>query len=247
MNFHDQCLHSHVSLNTQMYWLTQDLIFPPVEKAEVWGGLALGGDLSPERLLLAYCSGIFPWYETGQPIIWHAPDPRFVLFPANLKVSKSMRPVLNRQRFSITYDRHFEAVMRHCQQQKRKGQQGTWITEDMVAAYVRLHQLGYAHSVEAWQEDTLVGGLYGIALGSVFFGESMFSEVSNASKAAFITLVQQLQPLGFTLIDCQVHTTHLESLGAEDIPRYLYMQLLEKGIQQDTVLPDNWRKPTYGG
>lgn len=226
-----------------MYWLTHELIFPPVEEAEDWGGLALGGDLSPERLILAYCSGIFPWYEEDQPIIWHAPDPRFVLFPHKLKVSKSMRPVLNQRRFTITYDKHFETVIRHCQQRKRKGQQGTWITEDMIAAYSRLHRMGIAHSVEAWQDNKLVGGLYGISLGSVFFGESMFSYVSNASKAAFITLVQALQSLNFTLIDCQVHTKHLESLGAEDISRRMYMQLLANGLQQDVKVPDSWHKP----
>lgn len=225
-----------------MYWLTHDLIFPSVEEAEDWGGLALGGDLSPERLVMAYSSGIFPWYEEGQPIIWHAPDPRFVLFPHKLKVSRSMRPVLNQQRFTITYNKNFEAVMRHCQQRKRKGQQGTWITEEMIAAYVRLHRMGIAHSVEAWQDDKLAGGLYGIALGGVFFGESMFSYVSNASKAAFITLVQELKSLHFTLIDCQVHTNHLESLGAEDISRAMYMKLLADGLQRKPEIPESWKK-----
>ncbi len=224
-----------------MYWLTHELAFPPVEEAEEWGGLALGGDLSPERLLLAYASGIFPWYEEGQPIIWHAPHPRFVLFPEKLKVSKSMRPVLNQSVFDIAYDQDFNGVIRQCQQTKRKGQRGTWITEEMVEAYSRLHSLGFAHSVEVRQQGRLVGGLYGISLGSIFFGESMFSKVSNASKAGFITLVHDLVKRHFTLIDCQVYTPHLESLGAEEIPRSQYMSLLEKGLSHET-LQGNWRK-----
>lgn len=222
-----------------MYWLTDELIFPPVEEAEDWGGLALGGDLSPERLLLAYCSGIFPWYEEGQPIIWHAPDPRFVLFPDKLKVSKSMRPILNQKKFDITYDTDFRSVIRQCQQTRRRGQRGTWITGEMLEAYCDLHQLGFAHSVEVRQEGKLVGGLYGLSLGSLFFGESMFSKVSNASKAGFTTLVHDLKKLDFTLIDCQVHTYHLESLGAEEIPRKAYMRLLKEGLESD-ILRGQW-------
>lgn len=218
-----------------MYWLTDQLVFPPVEEAEDWGGLALGGDLSPERLLLAYCSGIFPWYEEGQPIIWHAPDPRFVLFPQKLKVSKSMRPILNQKKFAISYDTDFLNVILHCQQTKRRGQRGTWITEEMLEAYCNLHQLGLAHSVEVRQEGKLVGGLYGISLGNIFFGESMFSKISNASKAGFITLVHDLQKQGVSLIDCQVYTKHLESLGAENIPRKEYMDLLDEGLDADTL------------
>lgn len=227
-----------------MYWLTDELIFPPVEEAEDWGGLALGGDLSPERLLLAYCSGIFPWYEEGQPIIWHAPDPRFVLFPDKLKVSKSMRSILNQKKFDITYDTDFRNIIRQCQQTRRRGQKGTWITEEMLEAYCGLHQLGFAHSVEVRQAGQLVGGLYGISLGGIFFGESMFSKVSNASKAGFISLVRYLQKLGFTLIDCQVHTQHLESLGSEEIPRKEYMYLLEEGLYVDTLRGSwtSWRK-----
>lgn len=217
-----------------MYWLTDELIFPPVEEAEDWGGLALGGDLSPRRLLLAYCSGIFPWYEEGQPIIWHAPDPRFVLFPEKLRVAKSMRPILNQKKFDITYDTDFHSVIRSCQKVKREGQPGTWITEEMLQAYCHLHHLGLAHSVEVKQKGQLVGGLYGVSLGSIFFGESMFSKASNASKAGFITLVHHLQKEGVTLIDCQVHTPHLESLGAEEIPRSRYMMLLEKDLNHPT-------------
>ena len=219
-----------------LYWLTDQLAFPPVEGAEEWGGVALGGDLSPERLLLAYRSGIFPWYEEGQPIIWHAPDPRFVLFPEQLKIARSMRPILNQKRFRVTSDQDFRAVVERCQQTPRAGQWGTWITDDMLEAYCRLHQLGHAHSVEVWQEEVLVGGLYGIVLGTIFCGESMFSAVSNASKVGFITLVRHLQA-HFTLIDCQVHTPHLESLGAELISRQQYMQALSLGQQQ----PSAWR------
>ncbi|WKN29618.1 leucyl/phenylalanyl-tRNA--protein transferase [Porifericola rhodea] len=214
-----------------LYWLSNDLNFPPVEEAEEWGGIALGGDLSPDRLLLAYCSGIFPWYDEGQPIIWHAPDPRFVMFPERLKVSRSMRPIFNQKKFDITLDTDFRQVITACQQTRRRGQQGTWITDEMLEAYCYLHKLGYAHSVEVWQKGQLLGGLYGVSLGSIFFGESMFSKVSNASKAGFITLVWELQKRGFSLIDSQVHTPHLESMGAEEIPRSDYMELLNQALE----------------
>ena len=219
-----------------MYWLTDRLAFPPVEEAGEWGALAVGGDLSPARLLLAYRSGIFPWYEAGQPIVWYAPDPRFVLFPPKLKVSRRMRPILNQARFTVTYDTQFQAVVRHCQQVARPGQLGTWITEAMREAYTRLHTLGHAHSVEVWQHDELVGGLYGLMLGSVFFGESMFSYADNASKVGFITLVRWLCAHGCTLIDCQVQTPHLARWGAEHVPRRDYMKWLAQGLQQ----PKQW-------
>jgi leucyl/phenylalanyl-tRNA--protein transferase len=217
-----------------LYWLTNELVFPPVEEAEDWGGIALGGDLSPDRLLLAYTSGIFPWYDEGQPIIWHAPDPRFVLFPDELKVSKSMRPIFNRKKFNITLDTDFYSVIRACQQQRRQGQDGTWITDEMLEAYCFLHKLGYAHSVEVYKDDKLVGGLYGVSLGKMFFGESMFSKVSNASKAGFIMLVRELQKRDFSLIDSQVHTHHLESLGAREISREDYMRRLNKAMKAAT-------------
>ena len=220
-----------------MYWLTDRLAFPPVEAAEEWGGLAVGGDLSPERLLLAYRSGIFPWYDARQPIAWYAPDPRFVLFPHKLKVSRRMRPILNQQRFTVTYDTQFGEVIRRCQQIARPGQLGTWITEEMREAYYRLHILGHAHSVEVWQQDELVGGLYGLMLGSVFFGESMFSRVDNASKVGFITLVRRLREHGCTLFDCQVHTPHVERWGAENVPRSDYMKLLAQGLQSPRQWP----------
>jgi len=217
-----------------LYWLTDNMGFPPVEDAEEWGGIALGGDLSPKRLLLAYRSGIFPWYEKGQPIIWHAPDPRFVLFPDELKISKSMRPIFNQNKFDISLDTDFHSVIQNCQQSNRKGQHGTWITEEMLEGFTQMYELGYAHSVEVRQDGELVGGLYGVSLGKIFFGESMFSRVSNASKAGFIRLVQELKKRKFNLIDSQVHTPHLESLGARHISRDRYMKLLDKSIYQTT-------------
>lgn len=202
--------------------------FPPPESANALGILAIGGDLSEVRLLRAYRDGIFPWYSAGEPITWWNPDPRFVLFPADLKVSKSMRPYFNKKKYLATVDRAFVEVIRSCQGVVRRGQDGTWISEEMLAAYVRLHQSGYAHSVEVWDEHgQLVGGLYGVALGRVFFGESMFSHRSNASKFGFIWLVQQLETHGFVMIDCQVYTAHLESLGAGEIPRSEFLDILK--------------------
>jgi len=188
----------------------------------------VGGDLSVDRLLAAYRQGIFPWFNPDDPIIWWSPDPRFVLFPDELKIHKSMRPYFNQKKFTVTFDGHFETVMRACQMQRRNNQVGgTWITEDMIEGYCNLHQQGYAHSVEVWKGEELVGGLYGIALGKIFFGESMFAKVSNASKFGFITLVQELKKKGFKLIDCQQKTGHLGSLGARAIPRQEFIELLE--------------------
>lgn len=224
------------------YFLDDTLYFPPVKEANNYGILAIGGDLKPERLLLAYRSGIFPWFSEGEPIIWWSPDPRFVLFPEKLKVAKSMRPIFNQKRFSITYDQAFSEVITQCRQTYRPGQHGTWITDDMQAAYQNLHQQGYAHSVEVRNaEGKLVGGLYGISLGACFFGESMFSHESNASKAGFITLVRDLQKRGIQLVDCQVHTPHLESLGAEMILREDFIDLIQKLLQVPT-LQGNWQE-----
>ncbi len=217
-----------------IFSLSQELIFPPVEYAEEDGLLAVGGDLSPQRLLLAYRSGIFPWYSPGNPILWWSPDPRFVLFPSRLRISKSMKQVLRQNRFHLTSDRAFEQVIDSCKKTPRKGQAGTWITEEMQSAYIQLHQMGYAHSVEAWRENQLVGGLYGIALGRCFFGESMFTTESNASKAAFIFLVKNLEEKGYSLIDCQVYTAHLESLGAEMLPREVFLEKLDVYLDQPT-------------
>jgi leucyl/phenylalanyl-tRNA--protein transferase len=209
-----------------MFLLTKELFFPPVSKADEEGLLAIGGDLSTERLLLAYRSGIFPWYNEDEPICWWSPDPRFVLFPADLKISSSMKTVLQNGKYRFTTNRAFEHVIQNCKTVTRKGQDGTWISPAMQKAYITLHKLGYAHSAEAWQDGELVGGLYGIRLGKMFFGESMFSLKPNASKFAFINYVQQLQKEGVQLIDCQLHTNHLESLGARMIPRELFTQIL---------------------
>lgn len=220
-----------------VFWLDeQSLEFPAPELATPEGILAVGGDLSPARLLEAYAGGIFPWFNEGDPILWWSPDPRFVLFPDELVVSKSMRPYFNQKKFQVSFDRDFEGVMRGCQQSNRNGQSGdTWITEDMIQAYVQVHKLGYAHSVEVWQDGNLVGGLYGISLGKIFFGESMFARVSNASKFGFITLVQKLREKGFTLIDCQQQTQHLGSLGAKAISRKSFLKYLKENKKLKTL------------
>jgi leucyl/phenylalanyl-tRNA--protein transferase len=209
--------------------LNNELIFPPVHLAEPDGLLAVGGDLSTERLLLAYQKGIFPWYE-GQHILWWCPNPRFVLFPSVLRESKSMKQLLKREAFEFRVDTNFTGVITNCKTISRRGQESTWITDEVKAAYTRLHHEGYAHSAEAYHEGQLVGGLYGIRLGKVFFGESMFSKASNASKYAFIRYVHQLQQEGVELIDCQVYTEHLESLGAQMIPRTDFISLLNRFI-----------------
>ncbi|HXB06013.1 MAG TPA: leucyl/phenylalanyl-tRNA--protein transferase [Puia sp.] len=209
-----------------LFILNNELLFPPVHLAEPDGLLAIGGDLSTERLLVAYRHGIFPWYE-GQHILWWCPDPRFVLFPEELRESKSMKQLHKHNAFTFRTDTAFREVIGNCKAIARRGQESTWITDEVRSAYTRLHELGYAHSAEAWLDGELVGGLYGIRLGKVFFGESMFSKVSNASKYAFIRYVQQLQEEGVLLIDCQVYTEHLESLGARMIPRADFTALLD--------------------
>jgi leucyl/phenylalanyl-tRNA---protein transferase len=205
--------------------LSNELIFPPVHLAEADGLLAVGGDLSIDRLLLAYRNGIFPWYE-GKHILWWCPDPRFVLFPEELKESKSMRQLIRKGAFEFTINRAFAQVIANCRTISRRGQDGTWITDEVRVAYTRLHELGHAHSAECWLNGELVGGLYGIRMGKVFFGESKFSKVSNASKYAFISYVRQLQTEGVELVDCQVYTEHLESLGARMIPREEFISLI---------------------
>ncbi|AXT18380.1 leucyl/phenylalanyl-tRNA--protein transferase [Flavobacteriaceae bacterium AU392] len=207
-----------------MIILDENIEFPNVENANEEGLLAIGGDLSVQRLLLAYKSGIFPWFENDQPILWWSPDPRFVLFPTELKVSKSMKQILKNSDFVVTVNTAFKDVIRTCSQIKRNGESGTWITESMIEAYLKLHHLGYAKSVEVWQNKELVGGLYGIDLGNVFCGESMFSKVSNASKVGFVTFIKNSN---YKLIDCQVYTSHLESLGAKDISRAEFLKYLK--------------------
>ncbi len=209
-----------------IYRLSSDLYFPAVETASPEGILAYGGDLSPERLLLAYRSGIFPWFEDDQPILWWSPAQRMVLFLDELVVSKSMRNVINRGVFRVTFNTQFRSVITHCQQIVRDGQSGTWITHEMLEAYCKLHEMGIAKSVEVWQDDLLVGGLYGVDLGHIFCGESMFSKVPNASKMAFIALAGQLKNDNYKLLDCQVYNEHLESLGCREIDRGEFMRIL---------------------
>ncbi|MDQ6813095.1 MAG: leucyl/phenylalanyl-tRNA--protein transferase [Bacteroidota bacterium] len=208
-----------------LFILDNNLWFPPVDEALHDGLLAMGGDLSVERLLLAYKSGIFPWYDGDIPM-WWSPDPRFVLFPEELKLSKSMKVLLKRQPFKFTINTAFAKVIRACKEKEREGQDGTWITDEVEAAYLTLHAQGYAHSAEVWLNDELAGGLYGVRLGNIFFGESMFSQVSNASKYAFINYITQLVKDGVQLIDCQVYTEHLESLGAGMITRHEFMKYI---------------------
>lgn len=204
--------------------------FPNPEEANDEGLVAVGGDLSIERLLLAYRSGIFPWFMHDDLVYWFSPNPRCILIPSEIKISKSMRQVLNKKQFEITFNKDFEAVMRGCATAKRPEQESTWITEDFIEAYVSLHLIGYGHSVEVWQQGELVGGLYGVALGKVFFGESMFSSVSNASKAALISLAQKLNAEGFHFIECQLYTSHLGSMGAKAISRKEYLRLLSNSV-----------------
>jgi len=210
-----------------MYYVFNDLFFPPVSEADEEGILAIGGDLDPERLKLAYKSGIFPWFNEGDPILWWSPDPRMVLFLDELIVSKSMRNILNRNQFKVTLNKNFKDFISNCQNIKRDGQNGTWISNEMIDAYCKLNEQGIAKSVEVWQDEVLVGGLYGIDLGHVFCGESMFSKVSNASKVAFITLVNYLQKENYKLLDCQVYNPHLESLGCREIDREEFMSIIE--------------------
>lgn len=208
-----------------LYVLDKNIWFPPVTKSLPDGLLAIGGDLSANRLLLAYRQGIFPWFDGDVPM-WWCPDPRFVLFPEELKISKSMKVLLKRNAFEFTMNKAFTQVIEACKVKDRSGQDGTWITNDVEAAYIELHELGYAHSAEAWINNQLAGGLYGIRIGDIFFGESMFSHVSNASKYAFIKYLEVLKKEGVQLIDCQVYTEHLESLGARMIDRNEFLKFI---------------------
>lgn len=209
-----------------MYFLTKELYFPPAEEASFDGILAIGGDLSPERLILAYKSGIFPWFDDNEPILWWSPSRRMVVFPKVYKTPKSIRNIINRNIFKVTFNTNFKEVIMNCQQINRPGQNGTWLTDDMVNAYLKLHEMGFAKSIEVWQDNELVGGLYGVDLGKVFCGESMFSKVSNASKIGFVWLVNHLKENNYLLLDCQVHNDHLEKLGAFEIERDVFLKIL---------------------
>ena len=218
-------------------WLQRDeLSFPPLEKAmrEPNGLLAAGGDLSPARLLAAYRHGCFPWYQDGQPLLWWSPDPRTVLYPDELHVSRSLRKKMRQGVFTVTFDQAFKDVIEGCAG-PRDYSDGTWITTPMQDAYIELHRLGAAHSVEVWQNDQLVGGLYGLAMGQLFFGESMFSRTTDASKAGFATLVERLKEWGFKLIDCQMPTEHLASFGSRSIPRHVFAETLDKYLDEPST------------
>jgi len=209
-----------------MFILNKSLYFPPVTSASAEGVVAFGGDLSPSRLILAYKSGIFPWYSEGYPITWYSPNPRMVLFPKDIKISKSMRQFMRKNLFEIRFNSAFAEVIHNCKTIKRNGEDGTWITNAMEKSYNELHKQGWAKSVEIFQDNELVGGLYGIDLGNIFCGESMFSKISNASKVAFIWLANYLESQDYKLIDCQVYNNHLDSLGAVEIPRAAFLSYL---------------------
>jgi leucyl/phenylalanyl-tRNA--protein transferase len=221
-----------------LFTLTAKSDFPPVALASIDGLLAVGGDLSPQRLLRAYGRGIFPWFSEGEPILWWSPDPRFVLFPTEIHVPSSLKKIMNKKIFQLTFDRAFSEVVDGCAQ-PRTDQDGTWITAEMRRAYIGLHKLGYAHSLEAWLDGKLAGGLYGIALGRCFFAESMFHLQPNASKVVFFALAGTLQKMGFFIIDCQLHAPHLAAWGARSIPRPKYLEWLRRGLAYNT-LRGNW-------
>jgi leucyl/phenylalanyl-tRNA---protein transferase len=223
-----------------VYRLDERLAFPPPERAPRAGALAVGGDLRPERLLLAYSLGIFPWYSEGEPIFWHSPDPRMVLLADEIRVPRSLRRTVRQGRFRLSLDTAFGRVVEGCAGVPRPGQAGTWITKAMRDAYVELHRRGFAHSAEAWLGDELVGGLYGVSLGAAFSGESMFARVADASKVAFVTLVEQLRRWGISLVDCQVYTEHLARFGAAEWPRLEFLDALKDAVRQPTRLGP-WR------
>ena len=226
-----------------VYLLSNELIFPSPKLAAQEGLLAVGGDLSQERLLLAYRMGIFPWYSENEPIMWWSPDPRLILYPDHLNISKSLKKVINKGDFELSMDQDFEAVITACAESRTETNEGTWIVDEMIAAYCKLHESGLAHSVETWMDNQLAGGLYGVSIGRCFFGESMFTRISNASKVALVGLVNYLQSLDFDLIDCQVSTPHLVSLGAHEIPRARFLDELATALKAPT-LKGRWSFPT---
>lgn len=217
-----------------LFRLTDDLVFPPPHLAIEDGLLAVGGDLSVERLLLAYRSGIFPWYSEGDPLLWWSPDPRMVLFPDELHVSRSLDRALKKGEYTVTMDTAFPSVIQACAEARGPRRDGTWITSEMELAYCALHDAGYAHSVECWKEGALAGGLYGVSLGACFFGESMFSLATNASKVAFVRLVRQVAAWDFHFVDCQMYTPHLARFGAKEVARKQFLRLLRDGLNAPT-------------
>jgi len=221
-----------------VYLLDDTLVFPDPMMAEETGFLAIGGDLSVERLLLAYKSGIFPWFSEGDPLMWFSPDPRLIIFLENLHVSSKLRKVIRSNIFEVRFDTSFEEVIKNCAITDRRGQDSTWITDDMIQAYIRLHEKGYAHSVETFYNGRLVGGLYGVSLGGVFFGESMFFEMSNASKVALYYLVEKLKSWDFDFIDSQVPNDHMKSLGGVEVERAKFLELLKNSLHKNSKIGD---------
>lgn len=217
-----------------IYRLAEQIVFPPADHADPSGLLAVGGDLSSDRLLEAYRQGIFPWYSDDQPLLWWSPDPRLILELSQFRLSRSLRRTLRKQTFQVTFDRAFDEVIKACASVPRRGQRGTWITEEMQEAYIRLYGLGFAHSVESWFEGELVGGIYGVSLGRCFFGESMFHLKSNASKVALAALVERLRNWDFDFIDAQMTTDHMLRLGAEEVPRRLFLKRLQAALRYPT-------------
>jgi leucyl/phenylalanyl-tRNA--protein transferase len=218
-----------------VFQLSEDLVFPSAHLASKEGLLAVGGDLSQKRLLLAYSLGIFPWYSEREPILWWSPDPRLVLYPHEFRMSRSLKRTVRKGIFDVTMDQDFRQVIAECARVRLEGNQGTWILDDMIHAYCKLHDSGFAHSVESWSDGRLAGGLYGVSLGKCFFGESMFTRISDASKVAFVKLVEHLKSLQFAVIDCQVPTEHLISFGARKIPRARYLDELQKALSTPTL------------
>jgi leucyl/phenylalanyl-tRNA--protein transferase len=218
-----------------VFQLSEELVFPSPHLASKEGLLAVGGDLSPERLLLAYHLGIFPWYSEKEPILWWSPDPRLVLYPEDFRMPRSLKKAVRKAVFQVTMDQAFRQVMVECARVRLENKQGTWIVDEMIDAYSKLHDAGFAHSVEAWANGRLAGGLYGVSLGKCFFGESMFTRVSNASKVALAALVEKLKALQFAVIDCQVPTAHLIRFGARKIPRSHYLDELQKALKAPTL------------
>jgi leucyl/phenylalanyl-tRNA--protein transferase len=216
-------------------FFTDHYPFPDPRKADAEGLVAYGGDLNPQRVLAAYAQGIFPWpYDAKTPLLWFSPDPRMVLRPSELHVSKSLQKTIDKHVFDVKYDTAFAEVIRHCATVRRPGQRGTWITDEMIRAYTKLHEMGYAHSAEAWSEGKLAGGIYGVSLGAAFFGESMFARQPNASKVAFVHLVRKIQAWDFHFLDCQIYTEHLARFGATPWPRTRFLKALEKALEQPT-------------
>lgn len=218
-----------------VFHLSDKFIFPPAELAGKEGLLAVGGDLTQQRLLLAYQMGIFPWFSDGDPILWWSPDPRLVLYPSEIKVSRSLQKLIRKRAFQITMDTAFERVVRECVSVRIENDEGTWITDEMIEAYCRLHASGYAHSVEVWSEGRIAGGLYGVSLGRCFFGESMFTRIANGSKIALVMLTRYLYELSFMMIDCQVTTDHLIRFGAREIPRQEFLKQLRNALSFPTI------------